>query len=189
DVTKFELTVKNINRLEEADLNQEFFNKLFPAGDVTKEEEFEAKVKEEVEGLFKQNADQKLRNDMYTYGMEKVDVKFPEAFLKKWLKATNPNISDEELEEGFADFLSNLRWTITENRIVTANNLEDKYDEGINVAKGRIYAQGTMYNIDDEPSAEQLGHYALQLVRDWEQARRPFEEAKALRVFGQLNEN
>src|SRR5690606_12238594 len=79
DVTKFELTVQNINRLEEADLNQEFFDKLFPAGDVTKKEEFEAKVKEEVESLFKQNADQKLRNDIYTFGMEKVDVKFPEA--------------------------------------------------------------------------------------------------------------
>jgi trigger factor len=40
DVTKFELTVKNINRLEESDLNQEFFDKLFPAGEVTTEEQF-----------------------------------------------------------------------------------------------------------------------------------------------------
>ncbi|RZF57409.1 trigger factor [Sphingobacterium corticibacterium] len=189
DVTKFELTVNNINRLEEADLNQEFFDKLFPAGDVTKEEEFEAKVKEEVEGLFKQNADQKLRNDIYTYGMEKVDVKFPEAFLKKWLKATNPNISDEELEEGFADFVSNLKWTIIENRIVTANNLEVKYDEVINLAKERIYAQIKMYNINDEPTDEQLGQYALQLLQDREQANRLFEEAKALKVFDYLKEN
>ncbi|MBD1427860.1 trigger factor [Sphingobacterium arenae] len=189
DVTKFELTVKNINRLEEADLNQEFFDKLFPAGDVTKEEEFEAKVKEEVEGLFKQNADQKLRNDMYTYGMEKIDVKFPETFLKKWLKATNTNISDEELEEGFADFLSNLKWTIIENRIVTANNLEVKYDEVINLAKERIYSQIKMYNINDEPTDEQLGQYALQLLQDREQANRLFEEAKALKVFDYLKEN
>src|SRR5690606_5363957 len=133
DVTKFEVTVKNINRLEESDLNQEFFDKLFPAGEVTTEEDFTAKVREEVENLFKQNADQKLRNDLYTFGMEKVDVKFPEAFLKKWLKATNPNITDEELEEGFADFLSNLKWTIIENRIVTKNNLEVKYDEVVNL--------------------------------------------------------
>src|SRR5690606_30019346 len=107
DVTKFELNVKNINRLEEADLNQEFFDKLFPAGEVTKEEDFSAKVKEEVENLFQQNSDQKLRNDIYTYGMDKIDAKFPESFLKKWLKATNPNISAEDLEEGFADFLNN----------------------------------------------------------------------------------
>src|SRR5690606_24867714 len=81
DVTKFTLTVKNINRLEESDLNQEFFDKIFPAGDVTSEEQFNAKVKEELENLFKQNSAQKLRNDMYTFGMDSVEAKFPEEYI------------------------------------------------------------------------------------------------------------
>ena len=186
DVTKFELTVKNINRLEESDLNQEFFDKLFPAGEVTTEEQFNEKVKEEVENLFQQNSSQKLRNDMYTFGMDKVEVKFPEAFLKRWLSATNPNLSAEEIEEGFADFISNLKWTIIENGIVTANNLEVKYDEVVALAKERIYTQIKMYNINDEPTDEQLGQFALQLLSDKEQANRLFEEVKALKVFDHL---
>ncbi|MDM1294541.1 trigger factor [Sphingobacterium sp. N143] len=186
DVTKFELTVKNINRLEEADLNQEFFDKLFTEGEVTEEAQFTEKVKEEVENLFKQNSDQKLRNDMYTFGMDKVDVTFPEEFLKRWLKATNPSISEEELNEGFADFLNNLKWTIIENRVVTENGLEVKYDEVINLAKERIYAQIKMYNINEEPSDEQLNQFAVQLLQDREQGNRLFEEAKALKVFDHL---
>ncbi|WP_312332038.1 trigger factor [Sphingobacterium sp.] len=186
DVTKFELTVKNINRLEEADLNQEFFDKLFTEGEVTEEAQFTEKVREEVENLFKQNSDQKLRNDMYTFGMEKVDVAFPEEFLKRWLKATNPSISEEELNEGFADFLNNLKWTIIENRVVTENGLEVKYDEVINLAKERIYAQIKMYNINEEPSDEQLNQFAIQLLQDREQGNRLFEEAKALKVFDHL---
>ncbi|WET70004.1 trigger factor [Sphingobacterium sp.] len=186
DVTKFELTVKNINRLEEADLNQEFFDKLFAEGEVTEEAQFTEKVKEEVENLFKQNSDQRLRNDMYTFGMEKVDVSFPEEFLKRWLKATNPSISEEELNEGFADFLNNLKWTIIENRVVTENSLEVKYDEVINLAKERIYAQIKMYNINEEPSDEQLNQFAIQLLQDREQGNRLFEEAKALKVFDHL---
>ena len=188
DVTKFELTVKNINRLEESDLNQEFFDKLFPAGEVTTEEQFNEKVKEEVENLFKQNSAQKLRNDMYTFGMEKVDAKFPEEFLKKWLKATNPNLEATEIEEGFEDFLNNLKWTIIENRIVTANNLEVKYDEVVDLAKERIYAQIKMYNINEEPTDEQLQQFAMQLLGDREQANRLFEEVKALKVFDQLKD-
>lgn len=188
DVTKFELTVKNINRLEESDLNQEFFDKIFPAGDVKTEAQFQKKVKEEVESLFKQNSAQKLRNDMYTFGMEKIDAKFPEEFLKRWLKATNPNLSAEEIEEGFADFLNNLKWTIIENRIITANNLEVKYDEVIALAKERIYAQIKMYNVNDEPTDEQLGQFALQLLSDKEQANRLFEEVKALKVFDHLKD-
>lgn len=186
--TKFNLTVKNINRLEESDLNQEFFDKLFPAGEVTTEEQFNEKVKEEVENLFKQNSAQKLRNDMYTFGMEKVNVEFPEAFLKKWLKATNPELSENEIEEGFADFVSNLKWTIIENRIVTDNKLEVKYDEVLDLAKERIYAQIKMYNINEEPTDEQLHTYAMQLLADKEQANRLFEEVKALKVFDKLKE-
>ncbi len=186
EVTKFELTVKNINRLEESDLNQEFFDKLFPAGEVTTEEQFNEKVKEEVENLFKQNSAQKLRNDMYAFGMDKVEAKFPEDFLKRWLKATNPNLSPEEIEEGFADFLNNLKWTIIENRIVTENNLEVKYDEVVDLAKERIYAQIKMYNINEEPTDEQLQQFAMQLLSDREQANRLFEEVKALKVFDQL---
>src|SRR5690606_41559591 len=45
------------------------------------------------------------------------------------------NLSAEEIEEGFADFINNLKWTIIENRIVTANNLEVKYDEVVDLAK------------------------------------------------------
>lgn len=189
DVTKFELNVQNINRLEEAELNEEFFNKLFPAGDVTTEEQFNEKVKEEVENMFKQNADQKLQNDLYTFGMEKVEAKFPEEFLKRWLKATNPEISAEELEEGFDGFVQNLKWTLIENRIITANNLEVKYEEVVSLAKDRLYAQIKMYNASEEPTEEQLNQFAMQLLQDKEQANRLFEETKALKVFDYLTKN
>jgi len=115
-----------------------------------------------------------------------VNVEFPEAFLKKWLQATNPNLSATEIEEGFADFVNNLKWTIIENRIVTANNLEVKYEEVIDLAKERIYAQIKMYNINEEPTDEQLSQFAMQLLSDREQANRLFEEVKALKVFDHL---
>ncbi len=64
--SKFQVTVKNVNSLEESDLNQEFFDKVFGEGVVTDEAGFTAKITEEVESMFKQDADRKLQNDMYT---------------------------------------------------------------------------------------------------------------------------
>lgn len=183
DVTKFELTVQNVNRLEEAELNEEFFNKLFPEGDVKTEEEFSAKVEEEIKGMLVQNSVQKVRNDMYTFGMEKIQAQFPEDFLKRWLQATNPEIKPEELEEGFPEFLDNLKWTILENRILKQNEIEVGYDDVMNLAKEKIKDQIRMYNIQDEPAEEELTQYAMQLLQDREQSNRVFEEAKALKVF------
>jgi len=184
--TTFKLTVKNVNRLEEADLTEDFYDKLFGEGTVKTEAEFKEKVKEEVESNLAQNAAQKLQNDLYLKGLDAVKVDFPEAFLKRWLKATNPEIKEDELEEGFADFIKNLKWTLIENRIITQNGLEVKYEEVLALAKERIAAQIRMYSPGQEPTDQQLAQYAVQLLGDKEQANRLFDEVKALKVFDYL---
>ena len=184
--TQFQLTVKNVNRLEEAELNEEFYNRVFGEGVVTSEAEFEEKVKAEVEEMLVQNATQKLQNDLYLKGLDAVKADFPEAFLKRWLKATNPEIKEDELDEGFGDFIKNLKWTLIENRIITQNGLEVKYEEVLALAKDRIAAQIKMYNPGQEVSDQQLAQYAVQLLGDKEQANRLFDEVKALKVFDYL---
>lgn len=180
--SSFELTVKNVNRLEEAELNKEFFDKVFGEDVIKTEEEFENRVTEEVEGMFVQTADQKLQNDIYTLGMDAVKVDFPDEFLKRWLKATNENLSDAEIEEGYEDFKKNLKWTLIENRIIADNSLEIKYEEVFQTAKDRLASQLQLYG-QQSFTEEQLGQYAAQLLQDKEQANRIFDEVKALKVF------
>ena len=184
--TTFSLAVKNVNRLEEAELNEDFYTKLFGEGVVSSEAEFREKVKTEVEDMLVQNATQKLQNDLYLKGLDTVKADFPEAFLKRWLKATNPEIKEDELEEGFADFVKNLKWTLIENRIISANGLEVKYEEVLALAKERIAAQIKMYSPGQDATDQQLAQYAVQLLGDKEQANRLFDEVKALKVFDYL---
>lgn len=180
--TRFKLVVKNVNRLEEADLNEELFDKLFGKGEVKTEEEFRARVTAEVESMLVQNADQRLQQDLYNLGMDKVKVDFPDDFLKRWLKATNEQLTEEELNEGYDDFVKNLKWTLIENKIITENKLEIKYEEVFKLAKERIAAQFKMYS--PEPiNEEQLAQYTVQFLQDKEQANRLFDEVKALKVF------
>ena len=183
--SKFQLTVKNINRLEEGELNQEFFDKLFGEGVVKSEEEFKEKVREELESMMVQNADQKLQADMLQFGLDKTKLSLPDDFLKRWLKATNEKLSDEELEKGYDDFARNLRWTLIENKIITDNKLEIKYEEVFAAAKNRLDSQFRMYS--PQPlSEEQLGQYTAQFLQNKENANRIFEEVKGQHVFEYL---
>ncbi len=178
----FQLTVKNVNRLDEAELNQEFFDKIYPDGEVMTEEEFKQRVRNEVEGMVAQNAQQKLQNDLYTYGMENVKVDFPDGFLKRWLKVANENLTDEELESGYSDFVKQLKWTLLENKVMSQNNLEVKYEDVFALAKERLAAQIQMYS--PQPFTEQqLASYTAQFLQDREQANRIVDEVKALKVF------
>nr|WP_199157074.1 trigger factor [Pedobacter sp. ASV2] len=178
----FQLTVKNVNRLEESDLNQEFFDKLFGEGTVTDEAGFRTKITEEVESMFKQDADRQLSNDIYLQLIEKHNFELPDEFLRRWLKATNEKLTDEELAEGYDDFAKNLKWTLIENKIIKDNSIEIKYEDVVQAAKAKLDAQFRMYSPSPLPE-DQLAQYAVQFLQEKENANRTFEEVKALKTF------
>lgn len=183
--SNFQLTVKNVNRLEEADLNQEFFDKLFEPGTVTDEAGFREKIKAEVESMFVQDADRKLSNDMYADLLEKVTMTLPDEFLKRWLKATNEKLSDEELEQGYDDFAKNLKWTLIENKIMSANDIKIEYTDVFETAKQRLQAQFAMYSPAPMPE-DQLAQYTTQFLKEKDNANRILDEVKAVKTFAHI---
>ena len=180
--SNFQLNVKNVNRLDESDLNQEFFDKLFGEGTVTTEEEFRTKITEELESMMVQDSERKMQDDIYKYSLSKVQFELPDEFLKRWLKATNEKLSEEELTGGYDDFAKNLKWTLIENRIIKDNNIDIKYEDVFELAKVRLDQQFRMYSPQALPD-EQLGQYTVQYLQEKDNANKIFEEVKALRVF------
>ena len=176
-----------MNRLEESDLNQEFFDKLFGEGTVTTEEEFRAKITEEVEAMFAQDAERKLQNDIYQYWLStRLQFELPDEFLKRWLKATNEKLTDEELTGGYNDFAQNLKWTLIENKIIKDNKIEIKYEEVFAAGKAAFGCSSSGCIARSRLSDEQLGQYTVQYLQNKEEANKIFEEVKALKVFDYL---
>lgn len=180
--SKFKVTVKNVNRLEESDLNQEFFDKIFGADVVTDEAGFRTKITEEVESMFKQDADRKFQNDIYTQLTEQTKMELPDEFLRRWLKATNEKLTDEELAQGYDDFAKNLKWTLIENKMIADNEIKIEYKDVFETAKQRLDAQFRMYSPQPMPE-DQLAQYTANFLQEKENANRIFDEVKALKVF------
>lgn len=178
----FKLTVNNINRLEESDLDQEFFDKLFGEGTVSNEEEFTAKITGELEAMMLQDSERKLYDDIYNYGLSKVNFVLPDDFLKRWLKATNEKLSAEELAGGYNDFAKNLKWTLIENKVIKENEIEITYEQVFEFGKQRLSQQFRAYS-PQGLSEEQLDQYTIKYLQNKENAGKIFDEVKALRVF------
>ena len=183
--SNFRLSVKNVNRLEESDLNQEFFDKLFGEGKITTEDEFRAEITKELEAMYEQDSERKLQNDLYKLSIDKAKFELPDEFLKRWLKATNEKLTEEELVGGYNDFAQNLKWTLLENKIIKDNKIEIKYEEVFAAAKQRLDAQFRMYS-PQALSDEQLAQYTVQYLQNKEEANKIFEEVKAVRVLDYL---
>lgn len=95
----FEFKLTNISRMEPAELNQEFFDKVYGEGAVTSEEEMRARMKEEAERMYQNEADQYFLNNVAEYLLDKTKFDLPIAFLKKWMQTSGEKpLTAEEVE-------------------------------------------------------------------------------------------
>ncbi|BDC98303.1 trigger factor [Persicobacter psychrovividus] len=120
DVT---LTVKSISRIEEAEMNQAFFDKILGPDKVTSEEEFRA----EVAKVMGENYDQQVENytarQIQDQLVEKAEMELPETFLKRWLVETQEGLTAEKVEEDFENYKKEFKWMLLADKIAADNEI------------------------------------------------------------------
>ncbi|KGO88835.1 trigger factor [Flavobacterium suncheonense] len=123
-------TIEEINTSEKAELNQELFDKLFGAGNVTSVEELKGKIKEDAEQQFATQADQKFLNDVTEFLIENTKFDLPAGFLKKWIQTVGENpLTEEQAEEEYAKSENGLRYQLIEGKVITENNLQITFED------------------------------------------------------------
>src|SRR5690554_1006086 len=98
----FRFDISEVTRYQEAELNQELFDKVLGEGIVTTEEEFRTRVASELSNQFKPNVDHLFIHEARDIIVEKMkDVQFPDAFLKRWLLESSEERTAEQVEEDY----------------------------------------------------------------------------------------
>ena len=125
-----QLTVRNIARMEDAELNQELFDKLYGAGTINSEAEFRDKIKAELAIMFTQDTDRKFIEGVEKTMVEKLNIQLPDDFLKRWLMAVNEKpLTKEQLEAEYPSYANSMKWKLIENKIIKANEIVVSNDE------------------------------------------------------------
>lgn len=122
----YTLTITKITRRVPAELNNEFFGKIFPNFPAEgTEEEFMERLRAELVKAYEQDAYHFYTEALRKHLMQAVKIDLPEAFIGRWLQATNDKMSDAEVAKNLPYFLDDLRWTIIRDQIMT-NQLDLK---------------------------------------------------------------
>ena len=115
----FQFTVKTISQLTPAPLNQELFDKVYGKDNVKSLKDFKLKIKQEAENQFSIESDRMLKNDVVHYLINKLKLKMPDKFLKKWLLQTSEQPKTEDvLEKEYDMYAKGLQWQLIENKIL-----------------------------------------------------------------------
>jgi len=183
----FRFTINEINRFIPAEINKELFDKIYGEGVVSTEEEFNAKVEEEIGKNLKNESDYKVGVDIKKLVLEKTEFALPEDFLKRWLLAVNEKTTKEQIEKEFDSFRKDLKWQLIRNKVAKENDIkiteEELHHEAENITRYQFQQYGLFYASD-----EQIHNYAHEMLNREEDAKRIAERILEEKAIEKLRE-
>ena len=125
----FKMTITKVGLVERREMNEEFFNEVFPGKELKTEEAFRNELKQEIQKNWDAQSRVQLHDQIYHFLLD-TPIQFPDEFLKKWLqRGGEKEKSPEEVEEEFPSFTNQLKWTLISDKIIKENNLEVMQEE------------------------------------------------------------
>jgi trigger factor len=133
-------------------------------------EDFTAKIKSELENSFLYSSDYKFGLDSRDAFIEKIKFDLPEAFLKRWILATNENMTSDQLDADFGSFMLDLRWQLIKEKIRKNYEVQITDNDVRTLAKETALNQFRQYGMYDVAD-EHLERYADQILKKEEDRR------------------
>jgi trigger factor len=182
-----QLTVNSIQHMEMAELNQELFDRMYGEGAVSSEEEFRNKVRAGLMEQFDMDAKWMFARNAKRQLTESVTLTLPDAFLRRWIHATNDKpLSPEQMDFEYPHYANQLRWTLIENHLIQSNDIRVTQEEVKVKVKQSIAANFAQYGI---PVAEEnLEDYAKSAMTKQEDIRKVYEQIFEERLMELINE-
>jgi len=187
----FQFEIKEITRYEEAEMNQELFDKVLGENVVSNEDEFKTKIEELLNNQFKpasNNLFMKEARELFLKKMESVE--FPVTFLKRWLINSNDKYKDNEesLETDFPNILDDLKFHISKEQLAEKNDLKVEVSDVEALAAEVAKSQFAQYGMTNLP-ADVLQNYVQSLLGKEETVRNLYERALEDKVGEWLKQN
>jgi trigger factor len=178
----FILTITKVGLLEKRELNEEFFNQLYPGKDVKTIDEFRNKVKDEIQVYWDGQAKNQLQHQAYHELLDHTTIEFPQSFLKKWVKTQGEKQkTDEEVEKEFPVFLNQLKWTLITDKIVNENNIQVQTDEIKTFAKQQLLGYMGGSGMDEEQPW--IKDYIERMMKDRKYVEESYNKLQTQKVF------
>ena len=126
----FKLEVVKIGLVEKREMNEDFFNEVYPGKNITTEAALRDSLKEEIAKYWDSQSRNQLHDQLYHYLVDETNMQFPETFLKRWLQTGGEKQKTaEQAETEFPAFSNQLKWTLVSDRLITENKLDVSQDE------------------------------------------------------------
>ncbi len=180
----FVVTIKKIGLVEKPELNEDFFNTVYPGRNIATEPEFRDAVKAEIENYFAQQSSNQLHDQIYHYLTDHIHVDFPDAFLKRWLQMNSEQQKTaEQVEAEYPDYAKQLTWSLVATKLIEENEISVTPDDIKDMAKARLLSYMGGQNFND---TSWIDDYAERMMKDKKFVDQTYAEVQTGKLFQAL---
>jgi trigger factor len=182
----FTFEIQSITRHEAAKIDGELFAKVYGENAPKDEAEFRARIKAEIEQNMAEDSKYKFGLDAKAAILKKMEkVAFPEAFLRRWVLATNDKMTEEQLDKDFPQMLEELKWHLAKDQLLKAFGIEIQKEDVEAYAKevARMqFMQYGMMHVEDK----YLESFAQDMLKKEDQLRGIVERVAENKIYDAL---
>lgn len=178
----FKLLVTKVGLVEKADLDETFFQTVYPNNEIKSEADFKAALKAEIEKYYDQQAKNQVHDQIYHILVDHTELQFPESFLKKWLQtgAEKPKTA-EEAEQEYPTFVNQLKWTLISSKLIADNDVQVTPDDIKAFAKQQLFGYMGMNTFgDDQPWVDD---YVNRMMKDQKYVEDSYHRISTEKLF------
>ncbi|MFW5822735.1 MAG: trigger factor [Tangfeifania sp.] len=174
--SEFKFTINEPLVFEKAELNEELYKKIYGEDtDIKTEEDLRKRLEKELAANLVHSSEQRFAMDVRNTLIEKTNPELPEAFLKRWLRVANKDVTEEQIENDFDGFLKDLKWQLIKDNLIKENELKVEEEEAFDFAKQLAQAQYAQYGIPNVPE-DQLESFAKMILEKQEEKERLYNK-------------
>jgi FKBP-type peptidyl-prolyl cis-trans isomerase (trigger factor) len=154
------------------ELNESFFNQVFPGDEIKDENAFRAKIQEAIERSLIKESERYFLNTVIEKLVNETGMELPDEFIMKMIMENDEKkLSDEEIKNQYDNFARSIKWQLIESRIIQDNNLRVEEDEMRSVVKS--YFTGHLATAEENPQQdERLNKIVDSVLSNKEEANR-----------------
>lgn len=185
----FEMTVTDITHLQPAELDQEFFDSVFGKDTVKTEEEYLAKIREMIAHQLVPESDYRFSLDSRA-AIEKAvgDFELPDAFLKRWLLATDKERKAETIDDDYSRMVPDLKWQLIKEQIVKQFDIHVDDNDLKEMAKRVAASQFAQYGMTGVPD-DVLERYGNEMLSNKDTRSRLINQATEMKIQTAIKES
>jgi len=169
--SEYEFFITEISRTKPAEINKEFFDKVYPNDNVETEEAFREKLRNEAKDYFQKESDNFFTHEVMEKLIEDNEMQLPAEFIKRWLVESESKITEETVEQDYEDYVKALKQQLIIKKISTDNEIKVEATDIKNYIK-EMYARQFMFDLQDEEKSKQLDTLAESVMKNEEEVRK-----------------